>query len=232
MTAASPGVARAGCRTSTTRPRKRTWPRSPTRCGRSTRRSSARASCSSWTARTWGSAGRLRAEHRGASPQHGGAHVEAINHAVANIPAERMRLHVCWGNYEGPHHHDIRSADILDILFNARPAAISFEAANPRHAHEWTVFEDVKLPEGKIADPGRARLDDELHRASRADRPAHRPLRQRWWAARTSIAGSDCGFATWAGPPQVDPDVTWAKLAAMAEGARRASAVLWGRAAG
>jgi hypothetical protein len=82
------------------------------------------------------------------------AHVEALNHALANIPAERVRMHVCWGNYEGPHHYDVPLPDIVDIIFSARPASISFEAANPRHAHEWALFEAVKLPTDKILIPG------------------------------------------------------------------------------
>jgi 5-methyltetrahydropteroyltriglutamate--homocysteine methyltransferase len=81
-------------------------------------------------------------------------YVEVLNHALANVPPERVRMHVCWGNYEGPHHHDVPLADIADIVFSARPAAVSFEAANPRHAHEWALFETVKLPEGKILIPG------------------------------------------------------------------------------
>ena len=83
-----------------------------------------------------------------------GMHVEALNHALANIPPEQLRMHLCWGNYEGPHHCDVPLADIIDIVFTARPSAISFEAANPRHAHEWTVFERVKLPDGKVLIPG------------------------------------------------------------------------------
>ena len=81
-------------------------------------------------------------------------HVEALNHAVANIAPEQLRMHVCWGNYEGPHHRDVPLADIIDIVFSARPNAISFEAANPRHAHEWTLFERIKLPDGKVLIPG------------------------------------------------------------------------------
>jgi 5-methyltetrahydropteroyltriglutamate--homocysteine methyltransferase len=81
-------------------------------------------------------------------------HVEALNHALANIPAEQLRMHVCWGNYEGPHHCDVDFSAIIDIVFKAKPHAISFEAANPRHAHEWTLFESVKLPEGKVLIPG------------------------------------------------------------------------------
>jgi len=81
-------------------------------------------------------------------------HIGALNHALTNIPAERVRMHVCWVNYEGPHHYDVPLADIVDIIFSGRAASISFEAANPRHAHEWALFETVKLPEGKILIPG------------------------------------------------------------------------------
>ena len=105
-------------------------------------------------------------------------HIEALNHALAAIPPERVRMHLCWGNYEGPHHRDVPLAEIIDVVFTARPATISFEAANPRHAHEWTLFERVKLPEGKTIIPGVIEFEIELHRAPGADRAAHRPLRQ------------------------------------------------------
>src|SRR5260370_14749958 len=81
-------------------------------------------------------------------------HIEALNHAVANIPAEQLRLHLCWGNYEGPHHCDVPLKDIIDVIFLAKPSGLSFDAANPRHAHEWAVFEEVKLPAGKVLIPG------------------------------------------------------------------------------
>ncbi len=136
-------------------------------------------------------------------------------------------MHVCWGNYEGPHHHDVPLADIVDLVLAARPAAVSFEAANPRHAHEWAVFEDVALPEGKIVDPGRARLDDELHRAPRPRRAADRPLR-RARRARERHRGQRLRLRELRRPQQaVDPAIVWAKLAAMAEGARRATRTLW-----
>ena len=105
-----------------------------------------------------------------------GMHIAALNHALANIPPEQLRMHLCWGNYEGPHHCDVPMADIIDVVFTARPSAISFEAANPRHGHEWTVFERVKLPAGKMLIPGRDRIEVELHRASGTDRAADRPL--------------------------------------------------------
>ena len=106
-----------------------------------------------------------------------GMHVAALNHALANIAPERLRMHLCWGNYEGPHHCDVPLADIIDIVFAARPSAISFEAANPRHGHEWTLFERVKLPAGKVLIPGVIESKSEFHRASGADRSAHRALR-------------------------------------------------------
>ena len=104
--------------------------------------------------------------------------VEALNHAVANIPAEQLRMHVCWGNYEGPHHYDVPLADVIDIVFKAKPSAISFEAANPRHAHEWKLFETREAAGRQGADPRRDRVEGELHRASGIDRAAHRPLCQ------------------------------------------------------
>ena len=107
-----------------------------------------------------------------------GMHVEALNHALADIAPEQLRLHLCWGNYEGPHHRDVPLADIIDIVFTARPAAISFEAANPRHAHEWTLFERIKLPDGKVLIPGVIELKSNFIEHPRADCPAHRPLRQ------------------------------------------------------
>jgi 5-methyltetrahydropteroyltriglutamate--homocysteine methyltransferase len=152
--------------------------------------------------------------------------IEALNHAVANIPAERMRLHVCWGNYEGPHHYDVPLGDMIDVLWTARPAGLSFEAANPRHAHEWQIFEEVRLPEGKVLIPGM--LDTTTNYIEHPDLIAQRIARYAALVGRENvIAGSDCGFATWAGPRRVDADVAWAKLAALAEGARRASRALW-----
>ncbi len=105
-----------------------------------------------------------------------GMHIAALNHALANIPPEQLRMHLCWGNYEGPHHCDVPLSDIVDVVFTARPCMISFEAANPRHAHEWTVFERVKLPPGKVLIPGVIEFEIEFHRASRIDRAADRTL--------------------------------------------------------
>jgi 5-methyltetrahydropteroyltriglutamate--homocysteine methyltransferase len=154
-------------------------------------------------------------------------HVEALNHATAGLPPERMRLHLCWGNYEGPHHYDVALADILDIALAARPAALSFEAANPRHAHEWALFERLKLPEGKILIPGV--LESKSNFIEHPELVAQRIGRFATLVGRENlIAGGDCGYGTWVGQAAVDPAVVWAKLAAMAEGARIASRQFWG----
>jgi 5-methyltetrahydropteroyltriglutamate--homocysteine methyltransferase len=153
-------------------------------------------------------------------------HVEALNHALAGIAPEQLRLHLCWGNYEGPHHCDVALADIIDIVFRARPAAISFEAANPRHGHEWTVFERIKLPAGKVLIPGV--IESKSNFIEHPELIAQRLGRYARLAGRENvIAGSDCGYGTWVGQAAVDPDVVWAKLAAMAEGARIASREFW-----
>ena len=153
-------------------------------------------------------------------------HIEAINHATRDIPAEDMRMHLCWGNYEGPHHHDVPLRDIIDIVLDARPAAISFEAANPRHEHEWAVFEDVKLPDGKVLIPGV--LDSTTNYVEHPELVSQRLVRYANLVGRENvIAGSDCGFATFASFLPIDPGITWAKLHAMADGARLASAQLW-----
>jgi 5-methyltetrahydropteroyltriglutamate--homocysteine methyltransferase len=153
-------------------------------------------------------------------------HIEALNHAVANIPADRLRLHLCWGNYEGPHHCDVPLADIIDVVFLARPSGLSFEAANPRHAHEWTLFETVKLPEGKLLIPGV--LESKTNFIEHPELIAQRIGRYARLVGRENVvAGSDCGYGTWVGQAAVDPAVVWAKLASMAEGARLASREFW-----
>ena len=153
-------------------------------------------------------------------------HIEALNHAVANIPAEQLRLHLCWGNYEGPHHYDVPLADIIDVVFQAKPAGLSFEAANPRHAHEFTVFEKVKLPAGKVLIPGV--LESKSNFIEHPEFIAQRIARYANLVGRENvIAGTDCGYGTWVGQAAVDPDVVWAKFAAMAEGARIASKQFW-----
>jgi len=153
-------------------------------------------------------------------------HVEALNHALANVPPDQARLHLCWGNYEGPHHHDVALADIIDIAFAARPSALSFEASNPRHAHEWRVFERVRLPDGKVLIPGV--LDSTTNFIEHPDLVAERIGRYARLVGRERvIAGTDCGFGTWVGQAAVDPDIVWAKLGSMAEGARRATREFW-----
>ncbi|HEX7273383.1 MAG TPA: cobalamin-independent methionine synthase II family protein [Casimicrobiaceae bacterium] len=153
-------------------------------------------------------------------------HVEALNHAVANIAPEQLRMHLCWGNYEGPHHCDVALADVIDIVLRARPMAISLEAANPRHAHEWTLFEKVKLPDGKILIPGV--IESKSNFIEHPELIAQRIGRYARLVGRENVmAGSDCGFGTWVGQAAVDPDVVWAKMAAMAEGARIASREFW-----
>jgi 5-methyltetrahydropteroyltriglutamate--homocysteine methyltransferase len=138
----------------------------------------------------------------------------------------KLRMHLCWGNYEGPHHYDVPLADLLDLVFAARPQAVSFEAANPRHGHEWKVFERVKLPPGKIIIPGV--LDSTTNFIEHPELVAERIGRYARLVGRENvIAGTDCGFGTWVGQAAVDPDIAWAKLASLAEGARLASRELW-----
>jgi 5-methyltetrahydropteroyltriglutamate--homocysteine methyltransferase len=153
--------------------------------------------------------------------------VEALNHALRDVPPDRCRLHLCWGNYEGPHHRDIPLRDIIRVVLKARPQAISLEGANPRHEHEWAVFREVKLPDGKILIPGV--LDSTTNFIEHPELVAQRIARYAEVVGRENvIAGSDCGFGTFArSAPQVEPDIVWAKLRAMAEGARLASAQLW-----
>jgi 5-methyltetrahydropteroyltriglutamate--homocysteine methyltransferase len=156
------------------------------------------------------------------------AHVEALNHALRNCPAERVRMHICWGNYEGPHHHDVPMEVVLPVALRAKPQGLLFESANPRHAHEWAVFRDTAIPEEKILIPGVIDsvtnfIEHPLLVAERIERFAAIVGRER------IIAGTDCGFSTFAGFGAVDADIVYAKLAALAEGARIASKRLWGR---
>jgi 5-methyltetrahydropteroyltriglutamate--homocysteine methyltransferase len=153
-------------------------------------------------------------------------HVEALNHALRDIPAEAARLHLCWGNYEGPHHCDVPLKEIVDLVLKAKPAGISFEASNPRHEHEWKVWGEVKMPAGKVLIPGV--LDSSTNFIEHPELVAQRLERFAKVVGRENvIAGSDCGFSTFAGFTAVDPGITWAKLRAMAEGARIASRELW-----
>jgi 5-methyltetrahydropteroyltriglutamate--homocysteine methyltransferase len=153
--------------------------------------------------------------------------VEALNHALRDIPPDRLRLHLCWGNYEGPHHRDIPLREILPIALRARPQALSFEGANPRHEHEWIVFREVKLPDDRLIIPGV--LDSTTNFIEHPELVAQRLVRYAEVVGRERvIAGTDCGFATFARSTlQVEPEIAWAKFKAMAEGARIASAQLW-----
>jgi 5-methyltetrahydropteroyltriglutamate--homocysteine methyltransferase len=153
--------------------------------------------------------------------------VEALNYALENVPADRVRMHLCWGNYEGPHTHDIELSEIIDIVLRAKPQAIQFEAANPRHAHEWKVWTEVHIPDDKILIPGV--LDSTTNFVEHPDLVAERIERYASIVGKERVmAGTDCGFGTFAGFGAVHPDIAYAKLAALAEGARRASAKLWG----
>jgi 5-methyltetrahydropteroyltriglutamate--homocysteine methyltransferase len=155
-------------------------------------------------------------------------HIEVLNHALRNVPSDRVRMHVCWGNYEGPHHHDVPMERLLPVVLKARADGLLFEAANPRHAHEWVVFRDARIPAEKILIPGVLStttnyIEHPLLVAERLEKFAGIVGRDR------VIAGTDCGFGTFAGFGPVEPDIAYLKMAAMAEGARIASSRLWGR---
>ncbi len=153
--------------------------------------------------------------------------IAALNHATANIAPERLRMHMCWGNYPGPHHHDVPFQDIIDLVWTARPHAIQFEAANPRHAHEYAIFEEVKLPKGKVLIPGV--IECQSNYIEHPELIAQRICRYADLVGRESVmAGCDCGFSIHAGSGGVDPEIVWAKLAALAEGAAIASKRYWG----
>jgi 5-methyltetrahydropteroyltriglutamate--homocysteine methyltransferase len=153
-------------------------------------------------------------------------HIEVLNAATANIPPEKLRVHLCWGNYPGPHHRDVPLEQIVDLVLTVRAQGLSFEAANGRHAHEWKVFEKVKLPAGKVLIPG---VVESM--SNRIEHPATVAQRivnfARVVGRENVIAGSDCGFGTFVGVALVEPEIAWAKLAALAEGARLASRELW-----
>jgi 5-methyltetrahydropteroyltriglutamate--homocysteine methyltransferase len=149
--------------------------------------------------------------------------IAALNHATANIAPERLRMHMCWGNYPGPHHHDVPFQDIIDLVWTARPHAIQFEAANPRHAHEYAIFESVKLPEGKVLIPGVVECQSGY--IEHPELIAQRIGRYANLVGRDNVmAGCDCGFSIHAGSGGVDPEVVWAKMKALADGAEIASA--------
>ncbi|HBH00278.1 MAG TPA: epoxyalkane--coenzyme M transferase [Rhodobacteraceae bacterium] len=150
------------------------------------------------------------------------AHVEALNHALADLPAEKVRIHICWGNYEGPHVCDIPMARMFDTLMAAKARYVLFETSNPRHGHEWAVFRDRRadIPEDKVLVPGV--IDSTTNFVEHPDLVAERIARfVDIVGADRVIAGSDCGFGTFAGFGAVDPDIAYAKLAALAEGAAR-----------
>lgn len=153
-------------------------------------------------------------------------HIEALNRALVNIPADKVRMHLCWGNYPGPHHCDIPLADIVDIVWKAKPHALLLEAANPRHAHEWALFESVKLPEGKLLIPGV--IECQSNYIEHPELVAQRIGRYAHLVGRDNLmAGVDCGFSIHVGTSGVDPDVVWAKLASLAQGAAIASKKFW-----
>jgi 5-methyltetrahydropteroyltriglutamate--homocysteine methyltransferase len=155
-------------------------------------------------------------------------HVETLNHALRNVPAEMCRIHICWGNYEGPHDHDIAFAKVAPILVRAKPQALVVEAANPRHAHEWAVWREIKLPDDKILVAGV--LDTSTNYVEHPELVAERLCRFADLVGRERVmAGSDCGFGTFAGYGKLDPDIAFKKLRAMAEGAEIASQRLWRR---
>lgn len=155
-------------------------------------------------------------------------HVDALNHALTHIPADSVRMHVCWGNYEGPHDHDIPLEKIISIVLRAKPRAVLFEAANPRHQHEWIVWRDARIPEDKILVPGviepcSATVEHPELVAQRIELFADTIGRAR------VIAGTDCGFGTFAGMSKLEPEMAYKKLRSLVEGAAIASARLWKR---
>ncbi len=154
------------------------------------------------------------------------ANVSALNRAVADIPADRMRMHVCWGSTIDPHHNDIPLRDIIDIVLAGKPQAVSFPGANPRHAHEWKVWRDVTLPAGKIIIPGV--IDSTTNVVEHPELVADRIIQYaRVVGPQNVLAGVDCGFGTFAGRVQVDTKIVWMKLKSLTEGAALASAQLW-----
>lgn len=152
--------------------------------------------------------------------------VEVLNHALRDIPPERMRLHLCWGNYESPHHHDIELTEIVDLILKVRPAALLIEAANPRHEHEWAVFKDTPLPDDKVLVPGV--IDTCTNYVEHPEVVAQRIGHYANVVGRGRvIAGTDCGFASFATLHTIDPDIAWRKLEALVQGAEIASRRLW-----
>lgn len=154
--------------------------------------------------------------------------IEALNHAVRNIPTEQLRMHLCWGNYPGPHHCDIAITEIIDLVWGAKPQTVLFEAANPRHAHEWEVFRSTPVPEDKILCPGV--IEPQSNYIEHPELVAQRILRYAELVGRERVmAGVDCGFSVHVGMQGIDPDVAWAKLQALSQGAAIATDRLWGK---
>ncbi len=152
--------------------------------------------------------------------------VEALNAALTNIPADKIRMHVCWGNYEGPHTHDIDLIKIMDIILSAKPSAILFEASNPRHAHEWEVWQQANIPENKILVPGV--VDSTSNYVEHPELVSQRICQYANIVGRERVlAGTDCGFATFAGVGKVDSKIVWKKLETLAAGAALASKKLF-----
>ena len=169
-----------------------------------------------------------KAESDGDFVRHAEEQVAALNHALAGIPADRVRFHLCWGNYEGPHHRDIPLAAIFGTVMKVRAGALLFEAANPRHAHEWAVFGERKrgIPQDLVLVPGV--IQSTSNYVEHPELVAERLVRFAGIVGRERVmAGSDCGFSTFAGDAPVDPEICFAKLAAMAEGAAIATRRLW-----
>ena len=157
-------------------------------------------------------------------------HIEVLNHALRNVPGERVRMHVCWGNYEGPHVCDIALAKVLPAVLKAKPRGLLFEASNPRHSHEWRVWQEHAIPDDYVLIPGV--IDSTTNFVEHPRLVADRIERYADLVGRERvIAGTDCGFATFAGFGAVDAEIAWAKLESLAEGAALASAALWGRSA-
>jgi 5-methyltetrahydropteroyltriglutamate--homocysteine methyltransferase len=152
--------------------------------------------------------------------------ITALNEALRNIPADRVRMHLCWGNYPGPHHRDIPLEKIIAAVLTAKPKYLLLEGANPRHEHEWQVFESIELPNDKILVPGV--IDSTSNYIEHPEVVAQRICRYADVVGRERVmAGSDCGFSTFSGYPTVYPDIVWAKLESLVEGTRRASTRLW-----
>jgi len=153
-------------------------------------------------------------------------HIEVMNAALEGIPSDRVRVHVCWGNYPGPHHHDVALKDIIDLILTVKADGLLFEAANSRHAHEWKVWQNVEVPDNKILIPGV--IESMSNRIEHPELVAERIVRFANIVGRENvIAGSDCGFGTFVGVALVEPEIAWAKLGSLAEGARLASEQLW-----